>query len=158
MNGSLKVNPHRSSLGMDANTLSLLCYLASFILAWIPGVKYVAWAAPLVIFIIEKESLFVRFHAMQAFILQIVNWVFVVVLLGVVMNFVTYVGLTLYYGVTSAGLILATLLAIVLGLFAVVLTIFAIIALVKAGGYYEYKIPVIGNLAMKFSRTGSQTM
>ena len=71
----MKVNPHRSSLGMDAHVMALLCYLAAFVLAWIPYIQYVAPLAPLIIFFIEKESPFVKFHAIQAFILVLINWV-----------------------------------------------------------------------------------
>lgn len=50
-------NPNlgKSSTGLDANVAGLLCYL----LGWITG---------LVFFLIEKESKFVRFHALQSII------------------------------------------------------------------------------------------
>lgn len=160
MNGSLKVNPHRSSLGMDANTMALLCYLAAFILAWIPVIKYVAWAAPLVIFFVEKESPFVKFHAIQALILEAVNC-----LLTIIISIISGIIAAAYYASATAniysyyynyrasigGVVVCTIIMAIIG---IALTVFAIIAMVKAYGYYEYKIPVIGNLALKFSRKG----
>lgn len=159
MNGSLKVNPHRSSLGMDANVMALLCYLAAFILAWIPLVKYVAWAAPLVIFFVEKESPFVKFHAIQALILEAVNC-----LLTIIISIISGIIAAAYYASgsiysyyynyrASIGGVVAC--SIIIAIISIALTVFAIIAMVKAYGYYEYKIPVIGNLALKFSRKGT---
>jgi uncharacterized membrane protein len=149
----MKVNPHRSSLGMDANTMALLCYLAAFILSWIPVIKYIAWAAPLVIFYMEKESPFVKFHAMQAFILEAVNWAFAVVL-GIIITASARSYVYSFYGTTRSGgafVFFSALLIII----SIIITIFAIIAMVKAQGYFEYKIPVIGNLADKFSKKGN---
>lgn len=152
----MKVNPHRSSLGMDANTMALLCYLAAFILAWIPVIQYVAWAAPLVIFFIEKESPFVKFHAMQAFILQAVNFVFLVIfgIIIAVVNAAYYASgnYLMNFGAAAGAAIIFT---VILGIVGIILTIFAIIAMVKAQGYFEYKIPVVGNLAEKFSKKGN---
>ena len=153
----MKVNPHRSSLGMDANTMALLCYIAAFVLSWIPIVKYVAWAAPLVVFFIEKESPFVKFHAMQAFLLEAIVWVF-----QVIINIIIAAAWASYYRTWAYGygtsLGIASVLSVLLVIIGIVVTIFAIIALIKAYQYFEYKVPVIGNLAMKFSRKGSAPM
>lgn len=65
--------PHKATVGMNANTWALLIYLISIGLGWISGVYYFAWAFPLVIFITEKVSGFVRFHAMQAVAILILN-------------------------------------------------------------------------------------
>lgn len=47
----------KSSTGLDANIAALLCYVAG----WISG---------LVFFFIEKDSRFVRFHAMQSILVS----------------------------------------------------------------------------------------
>lgn len=146
----MKVNPHRSSLGMDANVMALVCYLAAFILAWIPFVKYVAPLAPLVIFFIEKDSPFVKFHAIQAFILEAVNWIFMVIL-GIIISAVAF---NPYSYITGAGWGAAGAFTIIMTIIGILITIFAIIAMVKAYGYFEYKIPLVGNLADKFSKKG----
>ncbi len=146
----MKVNPHKSSLGMDANVLALLCYIAAFVLAWIPLLKFLAWGAPLVIFLIEKDSPFVKFHAMQAFLINVLNSV-----LGLIFYIIQRIAISafiysaLYYGSYGVGYWVASILSWIV--FAVV-TVFAIIGCVKAGQYFEYKIPGIGDLAMKFSR------
>ncbi|NLA87441.1 MAG: DUF4870 domain-containing protein, partial [Clostridiales bacterium] len=143
----MKVNPHRSSLGMDANIMALLCYLAAFVLAWIPFIKYVAPLAPLVIFFIEKDSPFVKFHAIQAFILEIINWVIMIIF--AIIYAAMWKSVVFSYGYSLGGIGIVTTLSVIIG---IVITIFAIIAMVKAYGYFEYKIPLIGNLADKFSK------
>ena len=73
--------PHRSSLGgLDANIMALLCYLVTFVGGLIPVVKYVAWLLPLVIVFLEKESGLVKFHAMQAFVLNLISFVVTVLI------------------------------------------------------------------------------
>jgi uncharacterized membrane protein len=146
----MKVNPHRSSLGMDANTMALLCYVAAFVLSWIPVIKYIAWAAPLVIFFLEKQSPFVKFHAMQAFLLEAISWVFAIIF-GIIISAIAFNPYTYVYGGGwGAYGVVATISVII----SIIFTIFAIIALVKAIGYVEYKLPLIGNLADKWSKKG----
>ncbi|MGI6153654.1 MAG: DUF4870 domain-containing protein [Christensenellaceae bacterium] len=65
--------PHKATVGMNANTWAMLVYLISIGLGWISGVYYFAWVFPLVIFITEKVSGFVRFHAMQTVAILILN-------------------------------------------------------------------------------------
>ncbi len=57
-------------------------------IVFIPVVKYVAWLAPLIIYLVEKNSQFVKFHAMQAFLLNIIGAVLsflVSIVLGAIM-------------------------------------------------------------------------
>lgn len=160
----MKVNPHRSSLGMDANIAALLCYLAAFVLSWIPVIKYIAPAAPLVIYFLEKESPFVKFHAMQAFLLELVNWVLVIVL-EIIAAIITAAYVPTVDSLATAEMALGGAVAAASGALAVsgimvvlsvILFIFAIIAIVKAVGYFEFKLPIIGNLAMSLSAKFSQ--
>jgi uncharacterized membrane protein len=150
----MKVNPHRSSLGMDANIMALLCYLAAFVLGWIPIIKWVAPLAPLVIFFIEKESPFVKFHAMQAFILQVISWIIGIIVAIISAIAVSTISYSDPFGSLSASLGIVTVLSVITVIIGIILTIFDIIAMVKAHGYFEYKIPVVGNLSEKFSKKG----
>ena len=133
------VQPHKSSLGnLDANVMALLAYLASAVLGWIPVISYVAWAAPLVIFFIEKQSSFVKFHSMQAFLLGLVGMIF-----GLIVSLiVTSIIAANPFALDSYAL--AGTLSTIIGL---VFLVFAIIAMVKAYKYEEYKLPLIGGLA-----------
>ena len=146
----VSVEPHKSSLGdLDANIVALIAYVAAGVIGWIPYLKYVAWLAPLVIFFLEKKSGFVRFHAMQAFILNaisaVLSFLLVVVIGGIAMGSMNTVGNV--YAAAGTVLLLGTIATII----GVIITIFAIIALVNALQYKTYRIPVIGNLADKFS-------
>jgi uncharacterized membrane protein len=130
----------------------MLAYLVTGILAWLPGIRYFAWAAPLILFFIEKDSSFVRFHAMQAFILNVIG-----ALLVFIMNVVVYgifaAGMyTTDYTAWSASLGALGVISIIAGVISIIITVFAIIALVKAYGYNAYKIPLVGNLVDKFAK------
>jgi uncharacterized membrane protein len=100
----------RTGLGMKARTAGLLCYL----FAWVTG---------LIFFLLERESRFVRFHAMQSIlffgILSILQWVFSH------LPFFGYVG----------------------GALGVVMFIGWIVMMVKAGQGKYYKLPLFGDLA-----------
>jgi uncharacterized membrane protein len=128
------VQTTKSSTGLEANIAALLAY----VLGWIGG---------LVFFLIEKESRFVKFHAMQsillnvgAFILFIALWVLTVFLM-VIGSFAGDVAMSLFG-------ILGTLIWVVFG---VGVAIAAILCLIKAFQGQYFKLPVIGNLAEKFS-------
>lgn len=147
---NVKVEPHRSSLGMDANILAMLAYLVTGALAWIPGVVYFIWIAPLVFFFIEKNSEFVRFHAMQATVLFFIRAILALIMNIIISAVTVAVYSSFYYGYGSYG---AALIFVFLGAaIGITITVFAIIALIKAYGYTEYKIPLIGNLAEKFGK------
>jgi uncharacterized membrane protein len=140
------VEPHKSSLGMDANIAILIAYLGGVAVGWIPGLNFVAWLVPLVVFILEKESKFVRFHAMQSFALSLVGVVFAVILT----IFTGIFAATLVYS-PGAGLGLLGLIATLGTIVSVVILVFAVIAIIQGFQYKEYKIPVIGNLAVKMA-------
>jgi uncharacterized membrane protein len=103
----------KSSTGLEENVAGLLCY----VLGWVTG---------LIFFLIEKESKFVRFHAMQSII------VFgVLSVASIILRWLPIIG-----GVLS-GLI--SLLAIVLW----------IILMIKAYQGDKFKLPWAGDIAEK---------
>ena len=67
------IEPHKSSLGMDANIASILVFAAMAIVSWLGFLAWFAWAVPLVFFYLEKESAFVKFQAMQALVIGIAS-------------------------------------------------------------------------------------
>lgn len=116
----------KSSTGLDANVAALLVYLPICGLSIVLG---------LVFFLIEKESGFVRFHAMQSILLSagliiawIVFWV-VSIILGMIVGILG----TLF-----------SLLSFLIGLGA--LAIF-ILMMIKAYQGEVYKLPFIGDMA-----------
>ena len=112
----------KSSTGMDANVAGLLCY----VLTWVTG---------LIFFLIEKESRFVRFHAMQAMLLGAVLTVFWIIV-GTIF-FSSFAGLALF-GPVWLIIRLAFLALIVL-------------CCVKAYQGQMFKLPVIGDMAERYS-------
>ena len=105
----------KSSTGMEENVAGLLCYL-------------VGWLTGLIFFLIEKESKFVKFHAMQSIItfgaLFIIIWIF---------TFIPIIG----WAIASILCILEVVLWIVL--------------MVKAYRGEKFKLPIAGDLAEKWS-------
>lgn len=108
-------NKGKSSLGMDENVAGLLSYLLGFITG-------------IIFFALEKESKFVKFHAMQSILLS-------------ALIFVTSFVLGL---VPIIGWIILLILPLVVFLLWVLL-------MVKAYKYEYFKLPVLGDLAEKYS-------
>lgn len=142
--------PHKSSIGgLNANMVAMLSYIASVVVGWIPVIRYLAWLVPLVIFFVEKDSKFVKFHAMQSFLLH---------MFGAVLSFLVLVvpggliGASMLNPYTaSAALGVAGILSLLVTIIALAMTAFAVIAMIKAYGYKEYYIPVVGRLAVRFT-------
>lgn len=142
------IAPHKSSLGLEANQMALVAYIATAVLAFIPGIKYVAWLAPLVIYFLEKDSVFVKFNAMQAFVLNAcgaVLGILVTVLIGGALS-AAYIGSPTAIGAAFGLLGLVTFLSWAISL---VITVFAVIAALRAFNYQVYRIPFAGGIAAK---------
>ncbi|HEX2270375.1 MAG TPA: hypothetical protein VHH35_12600 [Pyrinomonadaceae bacterium] len=128
------VQTAKSSTGLDENVAALL----SYVFTWVTG---------LIFFLMEKENRLVRFHAMQAILLGgsaivigIVLWVAWVILLIIVTQISDV--LTMLLNLVFFLLMLA---------FYVGLLIAWIMCMIKAYGKQYFKLPVIGNMAEKFS-------
>ena len=103
----------KSSTGLAGNVAGLLCYL----LVWVSGVVFL---------LIERESKFVRFHAMQSV------YVFGILTIAyIVFGWIPFIGVGLVWLVRLLWLILWILL------------------MVKAYQGKRYKLPWVGNLAEK---------
>ena len=124
----------KSSTGLDENVAALLSYIAT-------------WVSGLVFFLIEKDSRFVRFHAMQAILLGATATI-----IGLVLWFISLFGILISTSISEA---LGGLVALVLGLLIFVFSIGVVVAivlcLIKAYQNQYFKLPVIGNMAEKFS-------
>jgi len=128
------VQTAKSSTGLDENIAALLAYVFH-------------WVSGLIFFLIEKDSRFVRFHAMQSILLSVLVAVVVIVLMIV----------TFILGLISTQLpgFLGTIVSLLVTLIWVVLWIGVLIAwifcLIKAFQGAYFKLPIIGNFAEKFS-------
>ncbi len=104
----------KTSLGIDENVEGLLCY----VLGWVTG---------LIFLLTEKESKFVKFHALQSIFFSIAS--FVLGILGMVLAFIPAVGPLLSPAISLGVLALWVIL------------------MVKAYQKEMFKLPVIGDLA-----------
>jgi len=68
-----QIEPHKSSLGMDANINVLMIYIGMVFVSWLPFIGYLAFAVPIVFFVLEKESKFIKYQAAQVLIIGIVR-------------------------------------------------------------------------------------
>jgi len=104
----------RSSTGLEANIAAALAYLAGFITG-------------IVMLVIEKESRFVRFHAMQSTV------VFVAVLIiSVVLNSIPILGAFLYAFLLFPAVVIVWL-----------------VLMFKAYNRETFKLPIAGDFAEK---------
>ncbi|MGM0611711.1 MAG: DUF4870 domain-containing protein [Thermodesulfobacteriota bacterium] len=101
---------NKTVLGIDENIEALLCY----VLGWITGIVFL---------LLEKENQFVRFHAMQSFVVFLVLFV-----LSLVLGWIPIVGF-LSFIIFLVGVILWILL------------------MVKAFQGEKYKLPWAGEFA-----------
>jgi uncharacterized membrane protein len=128
------VQTAKSSTGLDENLAALLSYV-------------VGWISGLIFFLIEKDSRLVRFHAMQSILLNVAA-----AIVGVALWFLSLISWVL---VSQISGVLSFLISVVVGLVAFVLGlgffIAVIMCLIKAYQNQYFKLPVIGNLAEKYS-------
>jgi uncharacterized membrane protein len=95
------------------------------------------WIGGLIVFLVEKESAFARFYALQSIMLS-----------------VTYIGaciLSAILGFMAAAARLPFTFSVGTGLFGVLFFVFWIILIVNAFGGKVFKLPGIGNWAAKQS-------
>jgi uncharacterized membrane protein len=129
----------QSSIGLAPNVAAALSYI------WIVG---------LILFFIEKENKFIRFHAMQS-VLYGVMWTVVMTVLAI-LNMI----LAIAFGVAAAaagdaGSIIGMVVSLISGLIWLVIPLLYLGGLIfgalKAYQGAIFKFPIIGNLAEKFA-------
>jgi uncharacterized membrane protein len=124
----------KSSTGLDENIAALL----SYVFGWVSG---------LIFFLIEKDSRLVRFHAMQSLLFNILVGVVIFVLWFVL--FIFFLILSQISGVLST---VASLVSILLWVvISIAILVGWVMCLIKAYQKQYFKLPIIGNLAEKFS-------
>lgn len=106
-------NKGKSSLGMEENVAGLLSYVLGFITG-------------IIFFVLEKDSKFVKFHAMQSIILFVG-----IMVLTFILGFIPIIG---------------WVLSLLIGPLSVILWI---VLMLKAYKYEYFKLPVIGDIAEK---------
>lgn len=148
---------HKASLlGADANLIAMLSYLAATIVGWIPVIKYVSFFAPLIVYFIERDSLFVKFHSMQAFMLNVISSLLTIIYSIIMGASVAGMGISLgtasiSTGFTSIGVAFVSSFAVMA--ISIALLIFNLLAMIGAYRYKEYHIPIIGTWSANIAGT-----
>jgi uncharacterized membrane protein len=130
----------KSALGIDANITALLGYLI--------------WVVALIALIIEKQSRFVRFHAIQSLLYHaaiLVVWL----ALAVIMIFLGIGSAVAGQAGGAIGGIFGSLLGLVGMVIFVAYIAGLIYAAVQAYGGKWFKLPVVGNMAEKWAGPGN---
>lgn len=149
------IKAQKSSLSAEANVVSLIIYIAITIIAWISYIKYFAWALPIIFFIIERDSKFVKFNAVQAFFVSIIRagiaalFSFLIrtltpseaVLQGMMSDDRTRI-----LGISAFAGDVATFID-------VGITVVVIYLMIMTYGYIQIGLPGIGQIARKVSKT-----
>jgi uncharacterized membrane protein len=130
----------KTALGLDNNIGALLCYLGN--LVCMIGLIY-----SIIVIVQDKTNKLPRFHAWQSVLLSVVPIAvmivyFILAAIGVAID--SALGVPIFSII--AMLLYFVLLLAFLGMF-----VFMIIAAIKAFNGEIYKIPVIGNMAEKYS-------
>lgn len=126
----------KTALGLDNNVGALICYVGNFVCAL--GLIY-----SIIVLVQDKTNKLPRFHAMQSILLLVAN--LIIAIPG-------YILMIAFYAMgSSITTILGTLIWLVLMVVGLTILVFMIISAVKAYGGEIYKVPVIGNLADKYS-------
>ncbi|MFA5809682.1 MAG: DUF4870 domain-containing protein [Thermoleophilia bacterium] len=115
-------NENKSSTGLEPNVAALLAYLFG-------------WVGGLVFFLIEKDSMYVKFHAMQSIFLN-----GLIVALFIVLQIFTI----LLAFISSSLALIGSLGWLVIGLGGLAVWV---LMMIKAYQGEAYKLPVIGDMA-----------
>lgn len=130
----------KTALGLDANVGALICYLGNLVCAL--GLIY-----SIIVIVTDKTNKLTRFHAWQSVLLSVLPIaVIVVYLILAVIGVMIDAALGIPIFSIIAMLVYFVLLLASLGLF-----VFMILAAVKAFNGELYKIPIIGNMADRYS-------
>ena len=124
----------KTALGLDNNVGALICYIGNIICAL--GLIY-----SIIVLVTDKTNKLPRFHAFQSILLTVVGAV-----IAIVVNIV--VGILAAAANSGAIAILGSLISLVVALGLLVAIIFAAI---KAFQGQIFKLPIIGDLADKWS-------
>lgn len=132
--------PGKSVFDLDANVVGLLCYLANV-------VCYLGFVLSIITIIQDKTNKLARFHAWQSILLLAAPLVLTICL--VIFAFVGF-------AIDSAiGVPIFSILSMILYLLLLLLGLAAfvgmILAAIKAYNGEVYKLPIIGNMADKYS-------
>lgn len=130
----------KTALGLDNNVGALVCYIGNL-------VCFLGLIYSIIVIVQDKTNKLPRFHAFQSILLSVAPTLILIayfILAGIGVAIDSVLGVPLFSII--AMLLYFVLLIVFLGMF-----VMMIIAAVKAFNGEIYKIPVIGNMADKYS-------
>ena len=143
---------NKSSIsGIDANIIVLIGYLGGLFLTWIININYFAWILPLIIYIIEKKSEFVKDQMAQATILYILVSIITLIfnLIWIIM-FPTSYNIGLNLNNFSGSTLVVSTMNILSVTITILITLVVVITSMKIWYYENYKMPIIGFFVPSF--------
>ena len=128
----------KTALGLDANVGALICYLGNLVCAL--GLIY-----SIVVIVTDKTNKLTRFHAFQSVLLSVAG-----IIIGIPLYIILLIG---FFAIdTQIGApIISGLMMLVLTVFGLAMFVLTVLAAIKGFQGQIYKIPLIGNLADKYS-------
>jgi uncharacterized membrane protein len=126
----------KTALGLDNNVGALICYLGNLVCAM--GLIY-----SIIVIVTDKSNKLPRFHAFQSVLMSVAGLVIILPC-----YFLIFMLAIMNSTITS---LLAGLLGLFLAVVGIGIFVFTIISAIKAFNGEVYKVPVIGNLADKYS-------
>lgn len=118
------VGKNKTSMGLDENVEGALCYVLGFITG-------------IIFLVMEKDSKFVKFHAIQSIILFLALWIFNMVISSILIA-------TFSYSMWGIVGMFSTLISLVM-------LIIWIMMILKAYQGEKFKLPIVGDIAEKQS-------
>ena len=147
----MEKNNKSSISGIDANVIVLIAYLGGLLLTWITNLDYAAWIVPFIIYILERNSEFVKKQSAQATVFFIVT-----ALISLIFNIIwlilfptSYIVGTSLNNFTGSTLIMS-IMSIISLLISISIVVIVIIISSKVWNYENYKIPVVNKLVPLF--------
>ena len=127
----------KTALGLDANVGALICYLGNLICAL--GLIY-----SIVVIVTDKTNKLTRFHAFQSVLLTVAG-----IVIGIPLYIIMFVGI--FIDAQIGAPLLTMIMSLVLMVFGLAMFVLTVLAAIKAFQGQIYKVPLIGNLADKYS-------
>lgn len=145
-------NPQKSSFGMDGNKAVMIFWLVAAALMISPYTCILSFICPLIFFLKEKDSEFVRFHALQSMIYSIIFTIANLVI-GFLCIWSAWIPGVRQIDkaqqtaeVRYCALVKVDFLPYMFGL---IFLLIAVLVIVKANTYEAYKLPIAGPIAEK---------
>jgi len=145
------IEPHKSSLGFEANIASIIIFIAMAVVSWIPYLGWVAWAVPLVFFFLEKESAFVKFQAVTALIIGVIRAALAIILQIFIWILTPKDWYSAAMYLSGRGWGAWVLLGTISTIIAILISLVILYLIFKAYKYERVELPIIGPIAAKAS-------